>query len=35
MLDGTALAVPAELMDRLDAASLRFTKEMEQASAES
>ncbi|MCY3763685.1 MAG: aldo/keto reductase [Gemmatimonadetes bacterium] len=30
MLDGTALCVPAELMDRLDAASHRFTNEMEQ-----
>ena len=30
MLDGTTLAVPAELMDRLDAASHRFTNEMEQ-----
>ena len=35
MLDGTALAVPAELMDRLDAASHRFTREMELASSES
>ena len=34
MLDGTTLAVPAELMDRLDAASYRFTNEMEQESAE-
>ena len=31
MLDGTGLAVPAELMDRLDAASRRFANEMEQA----